>query len=710
MASIAIERTSRRDRDVAERAMRLALAIGPVALVAIAQLVVFGMPLGYWVSALVLGLLGSLMAVALGLVYRLNKILNFAQADLGTAPALLAFGLVGLSGVNYVLGFFAGLASVVVLTAIVEMLVVRRFAKAPRLVFTVATIGLSQTVVVISLLIPRLWGNRLLAGATVQFPWHFHFAVETQVFYSDSVVSAIVAAAALATVAIWLRLSDIGVATRATADRRDRAAMLGIPVNRLQTVTWVVAGVLSFLSIFLQATINGSSVDPTFSLEALVTALSALALGGFASLPLIAVSAVAIALLQAGVTYDHPADPTLPLAVTAAVVLLAMAVRHFSVRTTRDSGLALTLAGVARELPRSLSGLPLVRGTSALGAAALAAAVATLPLWLGTAHTFEVATLLALAVGALSIVVLTGWAGLVSLGQMSFAAAGAAAAAVAMVDWHFDFSLAVLCAAGAGALVAVAVGVAAIRFGGIFIAVTTLVFALAASGYLLDPAVFSWIPTGQLGATRLFGAVVLSSETSLFETAIGLLVVCLLAVHGLRQSRTGRVLKALRTNERAAAGYGVRVNRAKLSAFALSGAIAGVAGCLLLLVNGQYVEASYYFTPAWSIGVFTVTAVGGLGAATGAVLGAAIIEGSAVFLPPSWQSLPAGAGILLVLLAFPEGLAGPLFRSRDRAVGFIARRFGLVGDALAGDALAGDALAGDALAGDTLAGDADAPA
>ena len=75
-----------------------------VAAVLVLQLALFPVPLGVWVQGLILGLLGSLMAVGLGLVYRLNKVINFSQGDLGTAPAVLAVGLIGFSGVNYFLG------------------------------------------------------------------------------------------------------------------------------------------------------------------------------------------------------------------------------------------------------------------------------------------------------------------------------------------------------------------------------------------------------------------------------------------------------------------------------------------------------------------------------------------------------------------------------------------------------------------------------
>ena len=85
--------------------------------------------------------------------------INFAQGDLGTAPAVLAVGLIAFSGVNYFLGLATGLVASVLLTASIEITVVRRFRRSPRLILTVATIGLSQLLVVVSLLIPRIWGQ-----------------------------------------------------------------------------------------------------------------------------------------------------------------------------------------------------------------------------------------------------------------------------------------------------------------------------------------------------------------------------------------------------------------------------------------------------------------------------------------------------------------------------------------------------------------------
>ncbi|MGO9913002.1 MAG: ABC transporter permease subunit [Acidimicrobiales bacterium] len=680
MASLAIDpvetRSSRRRlKDLTDFCTDWVRKLAPIALVIVAQLWLFPMPLGVWIEGAIVGILGALMAVALGLIYRLNQVVNFAMADFGAAPAILAYGLISLSGVNYFVGLATGIVGTILLTIAVEVIVVRRFSRSPRLIFTVATIGLSQALIVLELLVPRIWPNSVLGSNPISFPWNMNLTIGPEVFHANDVIGVIAGVAGLVAVSVWLRVSDFGVATRATADRRDRAAMLGIPVNKLQTLTWVVAALLSFVAVFMQAAILGLPLDNTFSLQALVTALAALALGGFESLPLIAVGAVAMGVLETGVNWNRPADPTIVFAVIAAVVLGAMLARYAAPRAGRAQfGTGWTLAAPVRDLPPEIGRLPVVRLTQATGAVCAIAALATLPLWIGLANSLEVSDLLALALVGLSIVVLTGWAGLVSLGQMSFAAVGAVMGAVAILDWHLDLSLALLLAGAAAALAAVIVGLPALRFGGIFVAVTTLAFALAASGYLLAPAEFSWIPQGQLPPVRLFGGITIYSESSIVELSLAALVLALVGVRSLRGSRTGRVLRALRSNEAAASAFGIRVVRAKLVAFAISGFLAGIAGCLLLLVNGSYVE-SPYIVPI-SLAVFTATAVGGLGAASGAVIGAALIEGSSVFLPPSWQLFPSALGVLVVLLAYPEGLSGPLFAARDALGALAARRSG----------------------------------
>lgn len=129
--------------------------LSPAIALVVVQLVFFGLPAGAWVRGVVLGLLTALLAVGMALVYRANRVINFAQADLGYVPAALSVGLIVFNGLPYLLGLTVGLVSSIVLGAIVELAIVRRFVRSPRLVLTVATIGITQLLSVIALSIDR---------------------------------------------------------------------------------------------------------------------------------------------------------------------------------------------------------------------------------------------------------------------------------------------------------------------------------------------------------------------------------------------------------------------------------------------------------------------------------------------------------------------------------------------------------------------------
>ena len=173
----------------------------------------------------------------------------------------------------------------------------------------------------------------------------------------------------------------------------------------------------------------------------------------------------------------------------------------------------------------------------------------------------------------------------------------------------------------------------------------------------------------------------------MYEVCLVVVVLAFLAVAGLRRSRTGRVLVAVRDNERAAAAYAIGVVRAKLVGFALSGFLAAVAGCLLVHINQGYSEAP--FTATESLGVFTAAVVGGLGSLLGALLGALYLNGGTWFLPDRWRLLPSAVGVLAVLIAFPGGLGNLVVRLRDAWLRRLARRRGITVSSLDADT-AGD--------------------
>ena len=200
----------------------------------------------------------SLVALGLALIQRANRILNFAQADLGTVPTAFAYGCITSSwALPYLLSFAIGLVGAAIIGALVEFLLIRRFFKSSRLVLTVATIGISQLFLVISLLIPRIWGASALESKPISFPFHTSFSIGTQLFSTDDLVALAISIASLVALALFLGRSDIGVAVRASAERADRAASLGIPVKRINTLVWSIAATLSYLGVFLRASILG---------------------------------------------------------------------------------------------------------------------------------------------------------------------------------------------------------------------------------------------------------------------------------------------------------------------------------------------------------------------------------------------------------------------------------------------------------------------
>jgi branched-chain amino acid transport system permease protein len=148
-----------------------------------------------------------------------------------------------------------------------------------------------------------------------------------------------------------------------------------------------------------------------------------------------------------------------------------------------------------------------------------------------------------------------------------------------------------------------------------------------------------------------------------------------MAVRSLRRSRTGRALIATRDNEAAAKTVALSTTRMKLTSFLVSGAIAGFAGALFVVHQRGVNNGS--FSPDINIALFLMVVVGGLGSATGVVIGAVYVWSTQYFLHGGWSLVASGFGILLLLIILPEGLGGLLYEIRDRLLRLIAFRRGI---------------------------------
>ena len=642
-----------------------------IALVAV-QLIWFGMPAGAWVRGVVLGLLTALLAMGMALVYRANRVINFAQADLGFVPTTLAVGLIVFSGLPYLFGFGVGLVAAVALGAVVEFSLVRRFTKASRLVLTVATIGITQLLAVLALLVPRIWGESA-TSQRIPPPVDWKLTIGSFILNANDFIALIVAPVAMVAVALFLGKTRLGTAVRGAAEQSERAQMLGIPVAWLSTLVWAVAAGLSFLALFLRAGITGVPVGTALSIVALVQALAALVIGRLRHLPTVATTAVALGILEYGVAWNA-SSPLLVTPIVGAAVLIALLLqrRQYS-RADTDEAASWRLSDEVRPLAPRVARLPLVRLMRVGVGVLLLAGAAAIPLLLRSDQIIKASAVGVYAIIGLSLVVLTGWAGQISLGQMGFVAIGAAVAGKCTSEWNLDLNLALLAGGAAGAVAAFVVGLPALRLRGLYLAVTTLVFALAVSSWLLNDLFFGWVPRQRLERPPLFGRIDISTPTRYYVYTLVVLAIIYVALRGIRHSRPGRAIVGLRENERAAQAYAVRPVPVKLTAFTISGTVAGIAGGLYVHLTQSFDIVT--FGPGASLDVFTAGVVGGLGSLFGGVLGAIFLRGSQWFITePAWQFLSSAVGVLLVLLILPGGLSSLVIKLRDRLVKAIVER------------------------------------
>jgi branched-chain amino acid transport system permease protein len=378
---------------------------------------------------------------------------------------------------------------------------------------------------------------------------------------------------------------------------------------------------------------------------------------------------MALTLLESGVTWNSE-SPFLAYPIMAGAMFVALlAQRSSTLRRDNDATSSWRGAEQVRPVPPWLAGwgwVPTVRWT--LIALAVTGVVAV-PLVLEVDLVIKATALAAFVMIGLSLVVLTGWAGQISFGQMALAGIGAAISATLTTRWHVDLSLTLLLGGAAGGVAAFVVGIPALRLRGLYLAVTTFALSLATEYWLLNDRFFHWFPKAEegFGRDKLFGKVSVGTPTRFYVYSVVVLSLVFLALRGIRNSRTGRVIVAMRENERAAQSFSVGVVRAKLTAFVISGIIAGMGGALLAQGGGSFSAAT--FSTGESFNVFISAVIGGLGMLGGAFLGALYLRGTRWFITdPAWQLLSTGAGVLLVLLVLPGGLGSLWVKLRDHGV------------------------------------------
>jgi ABC-type branched-subunit amino acid transport system permease subunit len=577
------------------------------------------------------------------------------------------------NGAPLAVSIVIALAFAAVLGVVFYYLVVRPLRHAPALARVGASVGLLlylEAVAVIN------FGTFALSSPPILPATPVHLA-DNLIVPSDRLYLAGIAIVVSLVLGFIYRYTRFGLATRAAAGNERGAALIGISATRLSAYNWVLATVLAGAAGILILPIT--TLNPGTYTLFIVPALGAALVARFTSFPLVVAAGLGLGMVQSELTKLQSVWSWLPqqglqdgvpfIIIMVAIVVLA---RRLPARGTLGDT---HTSSIGRpRTPARTTGISFAIGLIAL-------------LVLSELYRSAIASSLVVVCICLSVVVITGYVGQISLAQNAFAGISAFMVSHIGQSLGLGFPLGLILAALCAVVVGVVIGLPAVRIRGVNLAVATLATASA-----LDALVFnsSWFSGGYVGRTvrvpHLFGLDlgVSKSGSSLVFGIFVLVITCLLGlfVARLRNAPAGRMFIAVRSNERAAASIGVDVARTKLFAFAISAFIAGIGGGLLAYQQININPAS--FTVWTSLTILAITYVGGVGRIAGAVAAGFLLASNGVmatlldklFSFNQYQALIAGLALMLTAVANPDGIAKEIQGTYAKLLGLVMRRRG----------------------------------
>ena len=613
-------------------------------------------------DVLLFGILGlgagaayALVAQGLILVYRATGVVNFAQGAIALTGASTYVWLTNQHGLSPVAATLVTLLAMGALGALIQRLVMRPLGRAPMLAKLVSVLGL----------ILLLQGIVLLAFGTdfqtvqplIPFDSMEMFGVTFGRDRAILFVMAIVLAAALS----WFgRYTTQGTLFRAAADSEEGVAILGYSLNAIATSAWVAGAMLAGFAGIVIAPIT--TLNSITIVLIVIPAVAVALLSGFQSFWVATGAALLLGVLQAEVarywTASTPTIQGMQQALPFVLIIIVMVVRG---RAIPGRG-TITLGRPPLAPPVSVG---------PVGMSVLVTATIAVTYLMSHSYQFAMATGFASAIVALSLVVLTGYVGQISLAQMTFAGLGALFCSWFANNLNLPFPLPIIAAGLAVVPFGVLLGIPALRVRGVSLAVVTLGAAVAIDGLVFsDTSITGGTDGISIPSPELFGysidSVIHPFRYAMFTLFV--LIVCMVGVGVLRRSRLGLKMLATRDNERAAAAEGISTMQTKLVAFAIAAFLAGVAGGLLGYLYGRVTFDA--FGPLASVFFVTTAYIGGIGSIWGAVIAGMVTVGGPLFnLLASSNSVDklalviSGAGVILTAILNPDGIA-PAFGKR----------------------------------------------
>ncbi len=596
------------------------------------------------------GAMIALSAFGLVLMFRSSGVLNFATGGIGMACSYVFWDLTQQQGWSSAVAAPASvlLGAVIGLISYVAVIVLPR--QSSNIMRVMGTLGI---LVILQALVQLRYGSTPLAvdgflptgevslGGGVVVP-------------SGRIVLVAVALLLTAALTVFYARSRFGLATTAVAENERKLAALGWRIWVVGSLNWSLGGALAGLAGVLLAPITGVSLSVGTALT--VTVLAAALVGGLRSFSLTLVGGMIVGMLQS-----------------------LFVVRDFGVAGLADAIPFVVIVGVivlrGRGLPlRSYVGdrLPKV-GTGRVSIPVLVVAVLVVLFLIGPILTDNgtraLTTSLLTAITLLSFVVIVGYAGQLSLAQVTLGAFSGLVAAKLTADWGWPFPLALLAGVLGVIPVGLVVGLPSARSRGASLAIVTLGLAVAIQSLVFGNDSLSGgqrgIPLSSDGSFTIFGVDFgsFAKPDRFAMLVLGFLVVLGVLVANLRRGVFGRHMIAVRGNERAAAGLGINVVSTKLWAFAIAAAIAGVGGVISVFRGPAALFSNVsVLSNITSIGYAIIGGVGGpLGALFGSVIEPSGVGNASIglFVEINPVTMAAIGGLLLIftIITSPDGIA-----------------------------------------------------
>lgn len=599
----------------------------------------------YTVNGLIIGNIYALLAVGLALIFGVSHLINFAQGSIYTVGAYIGWTCVTYLHTPLPLTMLIVLAGCALVGIAIERIGLRPLASSSRIAPLLATIGISfvldQVVQLIFSPDPRALANPLPN-------WRLQIGSGT-IGALDLLIAGIGIVSA-AVLFCFLRYTKLGWAVRATALDRDAARQMGVDTDAVNRTVFAIAAALGGLSGMLVG-MYFNHIDPAMSFQATLKGVIAQVIGGMGNVPGAIFGSLLLGLTESyGVALFGSSYRNLfAFALLLAILVLRPNGLFASSRQTPPEPLTGTFIAPSRPIT--------VPWRVVVIAAVAAAALPLVPNIDYVLQTLTGAWLYAML--ALSLTLVAGTVGQISLGHAALLAIGAYASALLALDLNVPVGLAILAAGVITAFLGTALVFPTFRLRGHYISIATL-----GIGEIVGLVILNWesLTRGPIGVSGIpplqIGNLALYSPAASYWASLAVLTVLALLQKRLLGSHLGRTFRAIRDDEVAARAYGISLNRYKGLAFAVGGFAAGVSGAITAHLY-SYINYET-FTSQISILALTMVILGGLGNIVGAIIGAVALIGlPEIFrFTNEWRMLVYGVVLLLLIRFRPQGLLG----------------------------------------------------